>query len=415
LEYLIDCRDYGSATGAPPTVLNSSIAGGTKYLYNTMSNFGSVKFVNTYMESVWSFGWNDGDFPVTFDNCDINLEIGNTFSSPVLAQGGPVQFRGGYLAYFDNTYAQGFTFANQFVSFEGTTIKGGAPVNFFPAYDMYGPISLDNVVYSNTYGRSVLKKGCFESPSRLYLHNFVIPDMTLKGPFDISYRPTDNYLDLEMTERSMKIQTDTIKHTAWFVTQNPKQYSIGNYLTTNTAVDYKNDLYQPSRTGLGWISAIGHDTITLSYTPFGLDANTGYMVTTTRLLKFIPRITGTVTAGSNMITDIVSAGDGKPMAGEYIKGTGIPANTRVAAVADNSITITQKATASGNNVELYDARMQATGIHGGRELGYNMPFWFFGDIMKNFDPANPALDYIRVVSGGAMGSARPPKTVAVNN
>jgi hypothetical protein len=412
VECLVDCRDYGSNTGTPPTVLNSSIAGGTKYLYNTFTNFGSVRFVNTYMESLWSLGKSDGSFPVIFDNCDINLEYGNTWCSPVLAQGGPLHFRGGYLAYFDNQYAQGFTFANLFVSFDGSTILGGVPINFYPPNDNYGPMSIDNVIYSNTETRSVLKKGIVESSSRLFQHDFVLPEASLRSVFDISYKPQDNYFEQVPLENAVILKLDPANHSASFTSANPAQYSVGNYLTTQVAVDYKNDIYDASRTGLGWVSAINGNTITLSYAPAGLKPEEKYSVYASRMLRFIPRIIGNTTAGSNQITGIIS-GSGLPIVGEYIKGRGIPNNTRVTAVSGNSLTLSQPATTTGTDIEFYDAKTQAIGIHGGKELGYDSPIWFFGDIIKNDDPANPTLDYIRITAPGKMGTNHPAKFTSV--
>ncbi len=410
--FLIDGRSFGANTGTPPTVSNSSIAGVTKYLYTSFTNFGSVKFVNTYMEGVWSLGFSDGDFPAVFDNCDINLEYGNTFQSPVLSQGGPVHFRNGYLSRFDNSYAQGFSFANSFVSFDGTTIQGGVPINFYPGSDNYGNIALDNVAYSNVEYGSMLKKGIYSSEAQKWLHGFMLPEMTVKGAMDIAYQMEGPYMEQNFIE-NIRVKINPVTHKGIFVSGNTKAYSIGNYLTTKTNIDYSNDIYAASRTGIGWVSAIRKDSIELSYIPFGLSENSNYDVYATRMKRFLPRFLGSVTAGSNLIKNITSAGMGIPLVGAYIKGTGIPVNTRVLSASAEQIVLSQPAAASDPNVEFYDAQMRATGVRGGDELGYKSFLFYFGDILKNYNREKPELDYIRITGAGAASSARPPKLVYI--
>lgn len=412
---LLDGKGFGQQTGTLPSVANASIAGITKYLYNADVNFGSIKFSNSYMEGLWSFGRSGGGFPVVFENCDINLNYDATLQSPVLAEGGPVLFRGGYLTRFDNTYANGFIFANRYVSFDGTTIQGGVPINYFPGNDAYGNLGLDNVFYDNTEYGSTLRKGVYYSEAQQWLQGFVIPEMLMKGSLGMTYSMEDAYFESNLLEKK-PIQFNASGLKAWFLSSNPKMYSVGNFLVTNTPVDYANDIYTSSRTGLGWVSAIRKDTIEISYPPFGLKPGYAYDINAARIKRFFPRMLGTVTAGSNIVSKLVIAqGMGLPLPGSYIKGTGIPANTRVVSATPEKLVLSQPATANADLVEFYDARIRATGVQGGAELSSSAFLFYFGDILKNYNRDNPKLDYIRITAPGAPLTSHPPAYVNVSN
>lgn len=402
---LVDGVTFGAQTGSAPTVSTSSLNGGTKYLYRVRTNFESVKFITTYSESLWSGGWSGGAFPVTFTDCNLNIEYGNTFHSPLFSEGGPISFKGGQIGSFDNTRAYGLTFKNDFVSFNGTTIQGGVPINFYPTSDSYGNISFDNVTYQNSEATSVIKKGVQESGSELFFRQFCNPSMIFQDGLNIQYRMRGPYFERVLTD-SKVIHVDTIRHLAFFKSATPSLYRVNDYLTTTTGIDWNNDQFTSSATGLGWIPQISNDTIYLEYAPWGIDTTVTYPIYNTRMMRFLPRVLYNSTNGSNKLTSLISGGGGLPQVGARIKGPGIPDGTRTIFVSADSILLSANANATVTNGEAYDASMGATGTEGGSELSNSTRVYYAGDMFYNHDKVRGTLNYVRVDTAGLSLAAK---------
>jgi hypothetical protein len=405
---LINGKSFGQQTGTPPFVSRSSIAGGLKYVYQCDANFSNLVFTDTYFESVWSLGKTYGEFPVVFENCGLNINYEGVLQAPVLAQGGPIHFRGGYLNYFDNDAAMGFVFNNRMVTFDAITISGGCPVNFSSG-NFQGVMNINNTFFNNTETSSRLINGVFSTDDN-FSSSVVIPEMIFKNAnHGVSFRSLSDRTESLYTE-NVRVTVDAEKNSAFFRSKNAAVYSRGNFLTTSVPVDYPNDIYSPSKTAIGWVSAVSGDTVKIAYPTIGLSGQTEYPVSITRIPRFLARCIGTVTKGSNKLTNVITSRlyMGYPLVGSFIKGTGIPAGARILSVAEGIITISMPAVQSAEFVEFYDAKITATGVNGYADTQSPIFIWYTGDVIKNFTESEPTVDYYRVSSPGLPGSSHPP-------
>ncbi|MDE3250997.1 MAG: hypothetical protein KGO82_20195, partial [Bacteroidota bacterium] len=343
IETVFNGKRFGQQTGTAPTFNHCSFAGVTKYLYYGDVNFAGIKFNDVYTEGLWSLGVSGGSNPVEFNGCEINLLTSGAFSAPLLHSGGPIIFTGGVIGYFDNTYANGLPFNCTSVVINGTTMNSGAPVNFNNAVP-YEQISIDNAIYNNTEALSFLKKGVVDNYMR-YIEKVVLPETICKNNLGIEYQMHDPYIEQVYIENKT-LHLNTTDKTAYFLSSDSNSYSIGQWVTTNTGIDYSNDFFPASRTGLGYVYAKRNDTIRLAYVPFGADSTTSYDLSTTRMKRIIQRVLYSSTINNDTLTIIHPAVGGYPGINNFIKGPGIGLNARILWTDGTKIKMSRKATAS---------------------------------------------------------------------
>jgi hypothetical protein len=382
-KYVTNCAEYGSQQGTPPNMTGCNIAGSHKYIYEINGLFSGMQITDCYFESLYSLGRTAASsLPVIFRGCQIILDrpdVSETFASPVIAEGSEVDFIGGSLERFDNENAGAFQFNLYLLKFAGTTIAGGVPTN---QASRKGIMHFDNVYFINGLGSSYLweSQHIFSGDLGDYKNKFIIPGMVLRLNNDVDFQSIDNKLDYIFTE-SKTINIDTTAHTAYFLATTPAKYQVRDLLTVSNSVDDATDIYSTSTTSIGWVYAISGDTIKLKYVPYGADESTTYNISITRIPKLICRTLGDVTSGSSTITNVnyqLYTFD----VGSRIKGTGIPDGAVVTAVSGTNITISENATATNTNVELYDAKVKAT-VHSRFPTVLSGAAFFRGDIIYN--------------------------------
>lgn len=411
----INCVEYSSQSGTPPDVMNCSI-NQVKYLYNTSTQFAGMSFINTYCESLWSLGKSSGNFPISFDNCKLNFDLSSTFHAPTLSEGGPLSFKGGFIAYYDNAIAQGFVFNNQIVSFDGTDIHGGVPVNL-TATASPGIVNINNVSNFNLIkGTTITVNGYTKGNIASFINTGMQPEQTVqdqgRGVYKMVGEDKTEYLATE----SHQLVFDSVNYTAYFRATTPILFDIGQFLTTNTNVDYSNDIYSATKTSLGFVSAISGDTIKLAYTTFGLNPATTYNIFICRQPQLLSRFLGNATSGNDTIKSvIIDAGTwGYPAVGSYIKAPSIiPSGTRVAAVGVGYVVLTQAAAATKGRIQFEDAHMVGEFYSGHYDTADVNNLFYKGDRVYPIDlydglGDDSTLAYYLCVSGGIPGGANAP-------
>lgn len=416
---LINCTEYGAQQGTPPHIYNSNIAGMHKYLYQIQGEFGGFSISGTHIELIHSFGRLDGDQTVDIIGCKVDLAkpgLYGTFASPVIAEGGTLNFIGGSLNWFDNTYAAAFPFNVKALNFNGTSITGGIPYNS----GALNSTSFTGVRYRGYEGGmwKLYEANKIDDVSLDDIQNAaIIPGTKYTSTlYDIQYEAVGNKFDRILLDDSITLNIDSTTYTATFTADNGDMYKAGDMLTTNS-VEWADDIYTYSSSTLGWVSNVSGNTVTLSYVPYGADETTYYSTYLTRIPRFIGRTTGNVTASSTSITGAVYFNSNQTfVVGSHIKGNGIQAGTRVTAISGSTITISLPATITGTNVMLYDAEIKATATNKDIEwwtpttvqsiFDYNNTAWFPGDVITNVIGSYPAK--WECITPGLMGSATPP-------
>ncbi len=360
----INCTDYGSNQGTPPTLYDVSIAGGHKYLYQFNGPFAGFSMHGGHIESLYALGVS-GTLPVNFFGTEIKLEVPigtpnrTIFTSPTVAEGGPINFNGGSLEWFDEYNSQGWVFNNSSVNFNGTAVTGGTILN-----KVYrnGWTSFNGVAYKNIYGQNTLwqSKDIFGTDQSIYSGFYVIPGMKIKNTNFIddgtswTSESIDNQVENQLIESST-IKVDSVNHTAYFIAAAPKKYQLYEDIATLTAVDDPTDIFTANGySHLGFIYAISSDTIKLAYIPAGVTNNALHAIYISRIPKYIGRSFGDVVSGSKNILHVQG---NFWHATNRIKGPGIPIGAYVEAVSGDTVKISVAATSTVNNAELRDAKI----------------------------------------------------------
>jgi hypothetical protein len=360
---IVNGQDYGMHQGTAADIINCNIAGGTKYLYQVNGGFSGVNIVNTYAESLYSFGIS-GDMPVTFTNSQMAFlrdDVDEMFISPVVAQGRQLTFVGGSIEYFDDIHATPFVFnvAGE-LSFNGTKIRGGVPLN---SYYNTGRVKFNSVSFTTADGSGRLDETAqtpFEDIS-LVVNKHIIPGMNYKLRQGINADAVNDKIETTLLETA-RIRVNPRTHTAYFISSNPGRYNKYDALA-ELGPDIKNpnpnDRYTGTQGSLGIVSQVVGDTVKLRYVPYGITDNSTHSVHLVRIPKFLPRVIGDVQSGSDVIRNVQVYG-GILYVGSRVKGAGIPAGAYITNVSPGTIRISLPATATLTNNPVYDAKVVFT-------------------------------------------------------
>lgn len=357
---IVNGQDYGSQIGTVADIINCNIAGGTKYLYQLNGGFSGVSIVNTFAESLYSFGIS-GDMPVTFMNSQMTMirdDVSDMFIAPVLAQGRQLTFVGGAIEYFDNVNATPFVFnIHGELSFNGTKLRGGAPIN---SYYNTGKTKFNSVSFTSGDGGSRLDETGqipFDDIS-IVVNSHILPGMNYKLRQGIRAEAVNDKIETTFLE-STRVHINLKNHTAWFITPKPGRYKQRDALCTlGPAVSNPSpyDRYAGTQGSLGVVSQVSGDTVKLRYVPYGIKDNTSYEVYLVRIPKFLPRILGNLQSGSGVIENVQVYGNAV-LVGSRVKGIGIPDGAYVTKVESGKLTISMPATATIANNPIYDAKV----------------------------------------------------------
>lgn len=357
---IVNGQDYGAKQGTVADIINCNIAGGVKYLYQVNGGFSGVNVVNTFAEAVYSLGIS-GDMPVTFTNSQITMvrdDSEEMFVAPVIAEGRQLTFLGGSIEFFDNISAAPFVF-NIYgeLSFNGTKIRGGVPLN---SYYKMGNVKFNSVNFTTVDGGGRLDETAqtpYEDIS-LVVNKHIIPGMNYKLLQGIRAEAVNDKIETVFLEQA-RIRVNAKTHTAYFISSNPRRYRQYDALAElGPAVINRSphDRYSASQGSVGIVSQVSGDTIKLRYVPYGITDNSVHRLSLVRIPKFLPRILGDVQNGSNVIRNVQVYG-GILYAGSRVKGVGIPDGAYITQVGSGTFTISLPATATANNTPVYDAKV----------------------------------------------------------
>ncbi|HYC27866.1 MAG TPA: hypothetical protein VEB42_03605, partial [Chitinophagaceae bacterium] len=274
---IVNGQDYGMQQGTVADIINCNIAGGTKYLYQVNGGFAGVNIVNTFAESLYSFGIS-GDMPVTFTNSQLMMvrdDVDEMFIAPVVAQGRQISFIGGSIEYFDNINATPFVFNVSELLFSGTKIRGGVPLNSY--YNM-GRVKFNSVNFTSAENAGSLDETGqipFEDMS-IVVNRPIIPGMNYKLQQGIHATAVNDKIEATYLE-SVKVRVNAKAHTAYFISSNPGRYKLNEALadigsTVSNPSPY--DRYSGTQGSLGVVTQIRRDTVKLRYVPYGINDNT---------------------------------------------------------------------------------------------------------------------------------------------
>jgi hypothetical protein len=413
---VIDCMTYGDQHGTPPSLQNSSLAGGIKYIYQTYTDFGGLQLFNVRTESLWSIGKSVGNFPVDINRCEIVFDDGTTFQAPVLAEGGTINFKGGLIGYYDGVQVKGEMFNNRAVSFDGTNIASGIPMNLGSA-TVPRPVLLSNVTLFNLANTlQFLGNGTYTQIIGTCSRKPMQPEEVIHDPGGGDYRMKDGDKLQLIPVESHPLIINPANFTGYFRCTVPALFSPGSMLTTDANVDYSNDVFSATKPIVGYITAVAGDTVKLKYIPFGLKSGTTYNYYIARFASFVPRCIGDITKGSDTIKNMVinNLSFNYPELGSFIGGcSAIQPGSRVVAVGKGYIVLSLPATGTVQHVELRDATVEAEFRGGHYDISDAHRLFYTGD--KVF-PArvrdgledDSTLIYYYCTRGGIPGSANPP-------
>lgn len=411
-QYLTNCSDFGGHQGSPPDFYNASINGSTKYLYNMNGPFAQMNFYGGHTEQLYSLGVSSAgsSLPISFYGTQLqfNTPANDMWVSPVISEGGPVNFYGGSLEWFDSYQVQGWTFNNDQVNFNGTNITGGVPI--LKSTNL-GDVTFNSVSYKNGGLTFPLWEGnhTFGQSQDQINNKCVIPGMVMKmyngiddnGSF--SFESYDDKIKIINTETSDSISVDTVNYIGYFIASDVGKYQLYEDLITATAINDTNDIFSPADfTHLGFIYAISGDTVRIRYLPAGIVAG-NYSIYITRIPRFYERTLGTVHNGTKIISGVQRAGSTGFTVGAFINGIGIPAATYVTAISNDTIFISRNGTMDTSNIALYDATVRAR-----LKSGY-AGIYFAGDIIDNsLNPSAPdTSNYVTVCVKPGITSGTP--------
>jgi hypothetical protein len=418
-QFITNGADFGQQVGTLPVVSQCNIAGGSKYLYSINSNFAGTSFNQVRAESIWSLG-KSLLMSVNFTDCEITMSIPGTdgaFAAPLLAEGSHLNFKGGTLEWFDNTYVAAFVFSVDNLSFDGVSLRG-LPYNVRSSsaeQNYINKFTMQNVrVFSSgsaVWGANVFRSAAYDE----YNNQSVFPGTKIveNNPYGfLAYYNTYTFESPKIETlllESHTINIDSSNNTAYFIATSVGSFQVNDLLTQRTNVTYANDIYTDLPTMIGWVYEISGDTVKLKYVPYGLDEATTYGIYLTRIPQFVARTFGTTSSSSNTITGLTNSTAGTFAVGSLIKGTGIPNGTRVTAKTLTTLTLSRNATASGS-VELYDAVYRGEGwsddpLDAAGRLG-----WTIGDRIYNtrtYAPNNAIAYWVCTTAGFTDGFGTP--------
>lgn len=373
--YCFDGQTYGAQQGAAPKIYGCNMSG--KYLFNVYSrggnglwatgihaeSFASLGFIGTGANTVVDPAYISGQFSFA--------DFGGIYPDHHLVAYAPVRLEGGF-------------------STQGMTYKGpvriyhpkARVVKFDNAY--FGIHALNEFWLAPTVGADA-------APFvNLMFDDCAFNDGSTRGPatsvavlshMDVQLQASDidravvplggvvrfvggSALELVFnggTQNSVSLGTVTVtpgaNGTATFTVADGSIVRVGDLIYTSTSKsyeDYRGQTFASASNCLGIVSAVSSNDITISGWPQSL-ATGSYALTKKWWSRFHQASTGDTTSQSADIANVTNPTSW--VAGNAIKGAGIPAGAFVTAVVSTTVTISKAATASATGVRLYDANM----------------------------------------------------------
>lgn len=412
-----DGTTYGSQIGVMPNITNCLIDY-TQYVLSFTSGRGSGILQNCFTESTLSIGyWGGGGFPLSIKDCHLKMIRADQNSvrsiDAVLTNGGPVIFDGGSVTYYTNTTERAYINNSALVTFNGTAFDG---LPIFRSLDM---------VELNGMPLRYMGAGASYGLRR----SFTLTAATAgSGGYDVTLPPVGVLVDYHATfgvrnytnnEGFIQDVIETVvvttgaNGTATFTAGDPGAYAVGDTLCSLTAATLE---VGPSITQalsgvprpIGRVTGIAGSVVTLGGVPKALVTGST-SIYHQRLGTFRRRSIGDLVSGTNTITNVENISTW--VAGNWIRGTGIPAGTRVVSKVGTTLTISRNATATGTDVPIFDARLSLTGTQNWGVGAPSSDVWFKEDVLQAFnvtstqpDVNDLIIDAYRCLASGAPGT-----------
>ena len=376
------------------------------------TNRGPGACTNLYAESIWTIGSVLGSIGWQFTNCNLKL-IGNWngrgVAAALMGGNGNVTFDGGFYGIYNNLPHQ-ISLNAQF------TVQGGAAFNSAPVVTNLASGGYFNWVdgifqAGSGGGRKISQRIVGAFGTTLAAAAYSLPGM----PWQESDDP--GYWECLTRPYIIFISNATVtKDVNGVVTLNG--IDATNIFVNDTLVSATSQVISDNRIGtisaqfytMGYVSSIdvGASTCVLSGGAVDLEVGKSYSVYIYRYPTIRRPRRASMTSGSNILTDagIVVA---DWIVGQGIRGDGIPANTRVAAVVAGQITLTKNATAT-QTTDIYDGLFMPTNLR--RAAAPVSGNWPTGAFVANASPPtkdanNMMLSGWLCTAGGVPGTWEP--------
>lgn len=414
-----DTRNYGGG-GCAPVMNTFNIAGSVKYLC-ICSNTGMpyAKFINGYTETLYAIGGvlhdQQSNVRMDFDLCELNFMGGeqNTSLPTVLFRAAQATFRSGKLSYYSANIYQPFPIDCPVTTVEGTELYGAlVDINNSPVIYKNAALIGQHSAVLNSDGQTSnvsIENGRFTPAAGTY--NFVhTQKRTYHGPLVATYG-----LDTDITIESPA--SISFMHSGGFIFGGDLVFFTGHggwsYKDKETNAQGYNFL-------LGRVTGIDNGKITVSGVPKSLDLSAGKLrLSIQTYLNVYKTHVGTVTAGSDHITNIVGEGNGAAMElqyGDIISHHCFPSYpaTRVIGVDTGIVRVNNKASKTQYSAVLTatnytaEAKSSVEKVLGDKNIKVA---WKQGDRIYN-DFSNNLYDTRFMwlcTKTGIIGSSNPPK------
>ncbi|SLN74415.1 hypothetical protein TRL7639_04523 [Falsiruegeria litorea R37] len=308
---------------------------------------GSGAVADAYFENVWSIGHITGGQGFTFKDSQIKLIDARNANLPDvdahLTGNGTVNFLGGYIGKY--------TSAPRRLKFTPKTYMDGVTFDNVPTFRDYSApnIASMNCRYTSGEVRQTYNiwhmNAAFNNPKHGPGARVVVQDETwlVASGWDAQY----------LGGGTVTVNGDGTAT----VTGLSDNVVVGDEISVLDGWIGLNNQGDPdthSGTGIGYVESISNGTVNLTAVPISFTSGS-YSFYIWSMPYIHPVVFGDLTHGSNIITNMTSVTGWRT--GQWIKGAGIPKYSRVLSVSGNTITISNSATTTATDVEIYDAKL----------------------------------------------------------
>lgn len=436
-QVIVDNLRYGSGNSAGFTI-EGGVYQYIKAVFFATGNVDISKVNNAYFESTWMIGVYEGFLNLEINYCNFKLIYApqnGSIPAPdfhlLSTTVGAINFRGGYVGHYLTAYARlSFIHTGQ-VTFEGVGVNGEICssttsqvryLNCATPWSQKGTFGLSSTFNTSltalaaVYGGNVVAQtqidagGIIFDPTTGYTWKSISgwDSVTLAGGAAVAITANgDGTGSFSNASVAAAVRANiTIAGTTYF---------WGDYIQSTTAWTSHDTLALAgtlcTNMSIGQVSSISGSTVNLVGMPLSFVSG-NYGIQLNRLPQIRQRSIGTTTSGSPTITSVTPLTAGVPIwnplaaasgsvAGDRIKGSGIPQGAYVTATSAGTLTLSKNATASAT-VALYDALLELADASA--LAAPSTGTWIQGDFIKNSAPTvdgngNVLLGWECTVSG----------------
>ena len=404
----------GTGTGA---FVRGGVSVYSYALADLSTSRGPISISQFYAESFATVGHFDGKLPATFNDCNFKFfdphEQGVDLKAPDahITGEGRVFFNGCYFGTYTNVPHKP-VLANPNVFFSNTTFSG------WPIQPYRETLKLDNC--NSIYENKPIAQRIISDPA-LYLNTGSINAETkifdgseanpriLQG---LSHGGAEYYGGGTVTLTTDDLATVSGIASAYYDGLQPGDYLgvLSGFSGRENSAD--KPLVAMNGGGvIGRVQSKSAGVVTLENVAYSLtNGSYQFYVQRPRVLRYFTF--GDTTSGSDQITNVSVNGGSSLQSwviGDFIRGAGIPAGSRITAKSGTTLTISQNATATATGIDLYDAQIAV--IDAARNAAPTSQSWPTGAFVRNLAPTVDANDMLlqgwACTKGGTPGTWSP--------